>query len=84
VTDPVAAATLARVRAQLEFEAGRPADAAGIMLDWVAMLGPADLGAAQAVLAEAIHILWLDASPAHPEPPDARNGNWLAASVAVT
>src|SRR6516164_1454227 len=28
VTDPAAAATLARVRAQLEFEAGRPADAA--------------------------------------------------------
>src|SRR5215813_5078836 len=29
VTDPAATATLARVRAQLEFEAGRPADAAG-------------------------------------------------------
>jgi AAA ATPase domain len=66
VTDPAAAATLARVRAQLEFEAGRPADAAGILLEWVAMLGPADPGTAQAVLAEAVHILWLDASPAHP------------------
>ena len=67
VTDPAAAATLARVRAQLEFEAGRPADAAGILLEWVAMIGPADPGTAQAVLAEAVHILWLDVTPAHPE-----------------
>ena len=67
VTDPAAAATLARVRAQLEFEAGRPADAAGILLEWAALVGPADPGTAQAVLAEAIHILWLAAGPAHPE-----------------
>jgi DNA-binding CsgD family transcriptional regulator len=67
VTDPAAAATLARVRAQLDFEAGRPADAAGVLLDWAAMVGPADPGTAQAVIAEAVHILWLDTKPAHPE-----------------
>src|SRR5262245_605296 len=67
VTDPAATATLARVRAQLEFEAGRPADAAGTLLEWAAMLGPADPGTAQAVLAEAVHILWLNAGPVHPE-----------------
>jgi DNA-binding CsgD family transcriptional regulator len=67
MTDTTDAATLARVRAQLEFEAGGPADAAGILLEWAAMLGPADPGTAQAVLAEAVHILWLDANPAHPE-----------------
>ncbi|HEX5290260.1 MAG TPA: AAA family ATPase, partial [Streptosporangiaceae bacterium] len=67
MTDPAAAATLARVRAQLEFEADRPADAAGILLEWAALLGPANPGTAQAALAEAIHMLWLDANPAHPE-----------------
>ena len=67
VTDPAAAAALARVRAQLEFEAGRPADSVGILLEWAALLGPADPGAAEAVLAEAVHILWLAAGPAHPE-----------------
>jgi DNA-binding CsgD family transcriptional regulator len=67
VTDPAAAAPLARVRAQLEFEAGRPADAAGILLEWATMLSPADPGTAQAVMAEAVHILWLNAGPAHPE-----------------
>src|SRR5215472_3196604 len=67
VADPAAAVTLARVRAQLEFEAGRPADAAGILLEWAAMLGPADPGTAQAVVAEAVHVLWLNAGPAHPE-----------------
>lgn len=67
VDDPPATATLARVRAQLEFEAGRPADAAGILLDWAAMLGPADPGTAQAVVAGAVHALWLNAGPAHPE-----------------
>lgn len=67
VTDPAAAAALARVRAQLEFEAGRPADSVGILLEWAALLGPADPGAAEVVLAEAVHILWLAAGPAHPE-----------------
>jgi DNA-binding CsgD family transcriptional regulator len=67
VTDPAAAMVMARVRAQLEFEAGRPADSVGILLEWAALLGPADPGTAQAVLAEAVHILWLAAGPAHPE-----------------
>ena len=67
VTDPAAAAALARVRAQLEFEAGWPADSVGILLEWAALLGPADPGAAEVVLAEAVHILWLAAGPAHPE-----------------
>jgi DNA-binding CsgD family transcriptional regulator len=51
----------------LEFEAGRPADSVGIALEWAALLGPADPGAAQAVLAGAVHMLWLAAGPAHPE-----------------
>ena len=67
VTDPAAAMVMARVRAQLEFEAGRPADSVGILLEWAALLGPADPSTAQAVLAEAVHILWLAAGPAHPE-----------------
>ena len=67
VTDPAAAAALARVRAQLEFEAGRPTESVGILLEWAALLGPADPGAAEVVLAEAVHILWLAAGPAHPE-----------------
>ena len=66
VTDPAAAAALARVRAQLEFR-GRPTDSVGILLEWAALLGPADPGAAEVVLAEAVHILWLAAGPAHPE-----------------
>ncbi len=66
VTDPAAAAALARVRAQLEFD-GRPTDSVGILLEWAALLGPADPGAAEVVLAEAVHILWLAAGPAHPE-----------------
>ena len=64
VTDPAAAMVMARVRAQLEFEAGRPADSVGILLEWAALLGPADPGTAEAVLAEAVHILWLAAGPA--------------------
>ena len=67
VTDPAAAMVMARVRAQFEFEAGRPADSVGILLEWAALLGPADPSTAQAVLAEAVHILWLAAGPAHPE-----------------
>ena len=51
MTDPAAAMVLARVRAQLEFEAGRPADSVGILLEWAALPGPADPGAAEAVLA---------------------------------
>src|SRR5262249_13969824 len=67
VTDPAAAMVMARVRAQLEFEAGRPAEAAGILLEWAAMLGPADPGIAQAVGGEAGYVLWLGGRPARPE-----------------
>ena len=67
VTDPAAAVVLARVRAQLEFEAGWPTDSVGILLEWAALLGLADPGAAEAVLAGAVHILWLAVGPAHPE-----------------
>jgi DNA-binding CsgD family transcriptional regulator len=65
--DPAAAGALARVRAQLELEASRYADAAGFLLDAAALLGPADPGAAQAVMTAAVHMLWLNAGPAHPE-----------------
>src|SRR5260370_1426867 len=48
VTDPAAAMVMARVRAQLEFEAGRPAGAAGLPAGWGAPLGPGAPGAAAA------------------------------------
>jgi len=67
VTDPEAVAALARVRALLEFEAGRPAEAAGMLLEWAALLDPADSATAQAVISEAVHLLWVNAGPAHPE-----------------
>ena len=67
VTDPAAATAMARVRAQLEFEAGRPADSVGILLEWAALLGLADPSAPEAVLAGAVQVLWLAAGPAHPE-----------------
>ena len=65
--EPEAAATLAPVRAQLQFEAGQPARAVGILLDWVALLGSADPGTAEVVLAEAVHVLWLNPGPADPD-----------------
>ena len=67
VTDPAAAAALARVRAQLEFE--RP----GPPIRWASCWsGPhcsalRTPGAAEVVLAGAVHMLWLAAGPAHPE-----------------
>ncbi len=67
VTDPAAAMVMARVYAQLEFEAGRAADSVRILLEWATLLGAADPGAAEAVLAGAVHMLWLAAGPAHPE-----------------
>jgi DNA-binding CsgD family transcriptional regulator len=67
VTDPAAATVMARVRAQLAFEAGRPADSVGILLEWASLLSPADPGAVEAVLAGVVHMLWLAAGPAHPE-----------------
>jgi DNA-binding CsgD family transcriptional regulator len=66
-TDPEQAATLARVRAQLEFEAGRPADAADLLLDGAALLGQADPDNAQAMVIQAVVMLWVNAGPARPE-----------------
>ena len=67
VTDPGHAATLARVRAQLQFEAGRPAVAAGFLLDGAALVGPADPDTAQAMVLQALLMLWLNAGPARLE-----------------
>lgn len=66
-TDPVQAATLARVRAELRFEAGRPADAAGFLLDGAALLGHADPDTAQAMVIQAVLMLWLNTGEARPE-----------------
>jgi DNA-binding CsgD family transcriptional regulator len=65
--DPVQAATLARVRARLRFEAGWPADAAGFLLDGAALLGHADPDKAQAMVIEAVNMLWLNAGPGRPD-----------------
>jgi DNA-binding CsgD family transcriptional regulator len=65
--DPVQAATLARVRALLQLEVGRLADAAGFLLDGAALLGHADPGAAQAMMMEAVHLLWMNPGPERPE-----------------
>jgi DNA-binding CsgD family transcriptional regulator len=67
VTDSAQAATLARVRALLRLEAGRLADAAGFLLDGAELLGDADPGAAQAMMMEAVHMLWMNAGPERPE-----------------
>ncbi len=67
VTDPGQAATLARVRAQLQFETGKPADAADLLLDGAALLGQADPDNAQAMVIQAVLMLWLNAGPPRPE-----------------
>jgi DNA-binding CsgD family transcriptional regulator len=66
-TGPEQAATLAMVRAELRFQAGQPADAAGFLLDGAALLGHADPGNAQAMVIQAVLMLWLSTGPAHPE-----------------
>ena len=65
--DPVQAATLAKVRAVLQFDAGRRADAAGFMLDGAALLGRAEPGTAQAMVIEAVGLLWVNGGPARPD-----------------
>lgn len=65
--DPVQAATLARVRARLRFEAGWPADAAGFLLDGAALLAHADPDNTQAMVIEAVNMLWLNAGPGRPD-----------------
>jgi DNA-binding CsgD family transcriptional regulator len=67
VTDPGQAGVLAGVRAQLQFEAGRPADGAGFLLDGAALLGQADPDTAQAMVITAVNMLWLNGGPARPD-----------------
>jgi DNA-binding CsgD family transcriptional regulator/transcriptional regulator with XRE-family HTH domain len=65
--DPVQAATLARMRAVLQFDAGRCADAAGFMLDGAALLCDAQPDAAQAMVIAAVGFLWLDGGCERPD-----------------
>jgi hypothetical protein len=66
--DPAAAAVLARVRAVTQWEAGRPADAAGALLAGVALLSRADPVMTRAMVTQAVLFLFLSAdSPAHAE-----------------
>jgi DNA-binding CsgD family transcriptional regulator len=67
VTDPVQAAMLARVRAQLQFEAGRRANAAAFVLDGAALLRHVVPDTAQALVIQAVNMLWLDAGPSYQE-----------------
>jgi DNA-binding CsgD family transcriptional regulator len=53
-TDPAAAAPLARARALLWWEAGQPANAAGVLLDGAEMLGEADPVATRAMVLHAV------------------------------
>src|SRR6516165_7991837 len=66
-TDPAAAATLARVRGRLLFEAGQPAEAARHVLDGAALLASADRGTAQAMAIQAVPLLGQGAGPMDPE-----------------
>jgi DNA-binding CsgD family transcriptional regulator len=65
--DPVQAATLAKVRAVLQFDVGRYADAAGFMLDAAVLLGRAEPGTAQAMVIAAVALLWANGGPARPD-----------------
>jgi DNA-binding CsgD family transcriptional regulator len=65
--DPWHAAVLAGVRAQLQFEAGRPADAAGLLLDGAALIRLTDQDNAQTMVMGAVNMLWLNAGPACPQ-----------------
>jgi DNA-binding CsgD family transcriptional regulator len=65
--DPGHAAVLAGVRAQLQFEAGRPADGACFLLDGAALLRHADPDNAQQMVLGAVNMLWLNAGPARPD-----------------
>jgi DNA-binding CsgD family transcriptional regulator len=66
--DPAAIAGLGRVRAQLRFEAGRPAEAVRYVLDGAAQLASADRETAQAMVIQAVNLLGLSAAdPSHAE-----------------
>lgn len=69
VIDPGQTSTLAKVRAELALEAGRPADAAGFLLDGAALLCNADPDIPQAMVMviQAVNMLSLDAGPARPD-----------------
>jgi DNA-binding CsgD family transcriptional regulator len=66
-TDPAAAAALAQVRAVVEFEAGRPAEAARYVLDGAALLASADRETTQAMVIQGVNLLSLSAGPTDPE-----------------
>jgi DNA-binding CsgD family transcriptional regulator len=65
--NPGQAAALARVRAQLQFEAGRPADGACSLLDGATLIRQTDPGNAQMMVVGAVNMLWLNAGPACPD-----------------
>lgn len=65
--DPGYAAVLARVRAHLLFEAGRPVDGACFLLDGAELIRHADPGNAQTMVIGAVNMLWLNAGPACPQ-----------------
>jgi DNA-binding CsgD family transcriptional regulator len=67
VADPVAASALARAQSVVHWEAGQPADAAGVLLDAAALLDLAD-PETQRMVTLAIFYLWLSATgPRHAE-----------------
>jgi DNA-binding CsgD family transcriptional regulator len=58
VTDPALTASLARVEAQVLYEADRPVEAASTLLDGAAPLASADSPTAQAMAIQAVLYLW--------------------------
>jgi DNA-binding CsgD family transcriptional regulator len=69
VADPVTAAAMARVQAQLRYEDNRPVDAAEMLLDGARRLAGADPVTTQAMVIDALIYLWRSAAvgPAHSE-----------------
>jgi DNA-binding CsgD family transcriptional regulator len=65
--DPGAAAALARARTVVEFEAGRPMEAARYVLDGAALLAREDREIAQAMVIQSVNLLHVSAGPADPE-----------------
>jgi DNA-binding CsgD family transcriptional regulator len=64
--DPAVAAKLALVRSVVHWEAGRPADAAGVLLDAAKLLGSGGQVATQGIVMLAVVFLWVSATgPAH-------------------
>ncbi|HUA28816.1 MAG TPA: LuxR family transcriptional regulator [Streptosporangiaceae bacterium] len=66
VKDPAAAAALARLEALLSWEAGHPAEAAGVLLDGAELLGGADPVATRAMVMHAVlYLLRIGTGPAN-------------------